>query len=255
MLDCLTTLPSNIIKELRRIRVRAFPFPINNVPYQMAATLPMFIGLQLDLFTVEDCYHGPGNKDPWGHYGTYFDIETLIFGDGWKELHYISPTTEFMTGGFDEHRRRVAQPSGWRKHLLDLEGEDSGTDVQMFVAHEAGMEDMAENPETRTEYEATPGHLSQVNQPNVINVPNFVIVGPSREENIDRREVLVIAKRGKGVDYVQDGSKFYDGLQEVFSEMTWQEVKGMGIFIKILSRILVLTFEERLLGSKLCSRH
>jgi hypothetical protein len=64
-LDCLTTLPSGTIKSLCYIRVRAFSFLINSTTYQMAHTLPMFLGLQLDLFEVEDCYHDPGESNPW----------------------------------------------------------------------------------------------------------------------------------------------------------------------------------------------
>ena len=226
MLDCLTILPSDTIKSLRHIRVRAFPFPINRTTYQMAHTLPMFLGLQLDLFEVEDCYHDPGENDPWSHCGTYFDVGSLIFNDGWKELHYISPTTEFMTGAFDEHQRRVAQPSGWREDLLNRDGGDSGATVEMFVANEPGVTRMAENPSSRTAYSAIPGHLShERHQPNVISGPNFVMVEPASEEDIDRREVLVVVKRGKGVKYVQDGSRFYKKLQEVFRGKTWQEVK------------------------------
>jgi hypothetical protein len=104
-------------------------------------------------------------------------------------LHYIIPTTEFMTSYHDEFRSRVAQPAGWDKRLREKDGETSSAGVRMYVAGQKSSAGSAEPPFTRSSWEAVPGHL----------------LPPPAAPDLDR-EMIIIAKRGAGVKYVQDGS-------------------------------------------------
>jgi hypothetical protein len=218
MLDTLTTLPPSVIENLRHMRLMSEPFPlyrddrIGYTTFSMAHTLPMFPGLQLDVLTVEDCYHFSGSKnDQRGACGTYYDIQTALEADGWKELHYVIPTTEFMTSDQDEFRTRVAQPAGWDKKLREKDGETSGAEVRMYVADHKSSAGLAEDPFTRSPWEAVPGHL----------------LPPPPTFEWDR-EVIVIAKRGAGAKYVQDGSMMRDHIRRLLDKMSWAELKTSG---------------------------
>ena len=187
----------------------------------------MFPGLQLDRLTVEDCYHDEGINDGWGDTGTYFDVQSLIESDSWKELHYITPTTEFMSSSNDTSRSRVQQPSGWNELLQARDGADSGAEVKMYVANVPGVTGLTGNPQTRTVYNPIPGHLSTNVQP----LPGTMVNDLVSEGDLDAREVLVVAKRGINASYVQDGSQLNEKIRSLLSKMTWQEIKDSGRYL------------------------
>jgi hypothetical protein len=222
MLDTLTTLPPSIIENLRHMRLESDPFPLyrddnpfSYITYSPAHTLPMFPGLQLDVLTVGDCYHFSGHvNDAGGACGTYYDIQTMLEADGWKELRYIIPTTEFMTSHEDEYRSRVAQPAGWDKKLREKDGETSGAEVRMYVAGQMSLAGSTEPPFTRSSWEAVPGHLLPLPP-----LPDW------------DREVIVIAKRGAGAKYVQDGSTMREHIRRLLDKMSWAELKKSGKYI------------------------
>jgi hypothetical protein len=220
MLDTLTTLPPSIIESLRYMRLESDPFSLycdddrSYTTFHMAHTLPMFPGLQLDVLTVADGYHFSGLvNDPWGACGTYYDIQTLLEADGWKELHYIIPTIEFMTSYHDEWSR-VAQPAGWDKKLREKDGETSGAEVRMYVADQKSSAGSAEPPFTRSSWEAVPGYL----------------LPPPAAPDWDR-EVIIIAKRGAGAKYVQDSSMMRDRIRRLLDKMSWAELKKSDKYI------------------------
>ena len=97
----------------------------------------------------------------------------------------------------DEHRERVAQPSGWNRFVLDRDSKDSAASVEMFVAEEPDIEGVAETLQTRLYYEAIPGHRLQM-------VKGLHRPVAERKRYLESREVLVVAKRGVGASYVQD---------------------------------------------------
>jgi hypothetical protein len=208
MLDCLTAMSPENISQARYMRVKAFPFLIRDgdfftyISYGFANVLPLFPGLQLDRLTVEDPYR-PG--DGFGDLGTYSDIESFLTSFSWKELHYISPSTEFISSSNDRSRERVVQPDGWNSTYEDLT-------VTMYVANEPDVAGMAEDPNTRSEYIGTPGHLR----------PGY---DGSSGCTGGEREVLVAARRVSGASYVQDGSHLHKDIEELFNAMTWQEFK------------------------------
>jgi hypothetical protein len=221
MLDTLTTLPPSIIENLRHMCLMSDPFPlyrddrISYTTFSMAHTLPMFPGLQLDVLTVEDCYHFSGIKnDRRGACGTYYDIQTALEADGWQELHYVIPTTEFMTSDQDPFTGRVAQPAGWDKKLREKDGETSGAEVRMYIADQKSPDGLAEDSFTRSSWEAVPCHL----------LPPL----PSFEWD---REVIVIAKRGAGAKYVQDGSMMREHIRRLLDKMSWAVLKTSGKYI------------------------
>ncbi|CAM6123061.1 unnamed protein product [Calypogeia fissa] len=237
MLDHLTTLPASEIAQIRHIHVKSFPFPlythekrISSTTYDMSETLALFPGLALDLLTVEDPYHDPDVNDGWGDMGTYFDIETLIKSKGWKELHYTSPTTEFMSSLNDPYNSRRPQPEGWDKLLKDRDGENSGAEVKMFVAKESGGKGLAADLQKGMVYEFVPRKpLAEVVH-QLPDGPRGAMVTDFDVDNvgIDSREVLLVAKRGTDADYVQDGKAVNERIKALWDKMSWQEIKESG---------------------------
>lgn len=229
MLDTLMSLDPALIGKIRHIRVKAFPFPLyaNGNPgyyttYHFGNALALLPGLQLDRLVVEDCFHDSGIHSGFGNTGTYFDIETLLESDGWKELHYISPTTEFMTSPNDLRRSyrqvRVAQPAGWTELLQKRDGEDSGAAVTMYVANEAAKTGITEDPALCSPWTAIPGH----------KLDEGAQIAKEREME---REVRVIARRGRKVNYSQDGSKVDEKIRKLFESHSWSEVKNEGLYL------------------------
>ena len=128
-------------------------------------------------------------------------------------MHYIIPTIEFMTSYHDEWSR-VAQPAGWDKKLREKDGETSGAEVRMYVADQKSSAGLAGGPFTRSSWEAIPGHL----------------LPPPASPDWDR-EVIIIAKRGAGAKYVQDGSMMRDKIRRLLDKMSWAELKKSDKYI------------------------
>jgi len=190
----------------------------------------MFPGLQLHLLTVEDPYHVegayyPGSANP-SHVGTYRAIDGLIRIDGWKELHFITPTTQFMSEPSDPflHRERVAQPLEWNRLVLDRDGKNSGASVKMFVAKEPDVQGMIEEVETRIGYEAIPGHL--------LKIDGYEMVAEAeRQRYLESREVMVVAKRGVGASYIQDGRQLDKDIKNLLDRISWEEILADGRYL------------------------
>ncbi|KAI9703260.1 MAG: hypothetical protein M1836_007826 [Candelina mexicana] len=220
MVDHLMILTPEQIQSIRYIRVKAFPFPLYPntdfdcyTTYGFPYTLSMFPGLQLDYLAVEDCYHDGLDKGGFVDGGTYCDIDTLILSDGWKELHYTTPTTEFLTwdGGY-EGERPPSQPAGWNADMQDRDGKGSGASVVMYVSLEPGVAGATSHPTSREIYAAAPQNSDS--SPNI------------------EREVLVVARRGRNAVYVQDGSMLDPPIQNLLRQMTWQEIKQKGLLLE-----------------------
>ncbi|KAL9121355.1 MAG: hypothetical protein Q9187_002081, partial [Circinaria calcarea] len=201
MLDCLTTLSPALIGEIRYLRVNAFTFPITApadvrryTTHPFSVTLSLFPGLQLDLLVVEDCYHDENVNSAWVDIGTCNEISSLVDSDGWKELHFITPTTEFMISPHEYQNSRAAQPSDWNERLQIRDGSGFGALVIMCVANDANLPGATDDPDRRT-LTAVPGHLETTEQAARNNA--LITNKPRYRCFIDQREVRVVAKRGK----------------------------------------------------------
>jgi hypothetical protein len=64
------------------------------------------------------------------------------------------------------------------------------------------------------------------------DMKEFLPSGPETGDDGDERDVTVAGKkhvglrRGNGVSYVQDGTSVRDGVRDLFSSMTWTEIKA-----------------------------
>lgn len=216
LLETLLSVDQSIITRIRHIRVRAFPFPLyasgraEYYPtYYAANALTLLPGLCLDTLVVEDCWHGFGMGDGWRDVTTYFDIETLLKSDAWKELTYVTPCTDFLASGYDHRRKRMSQPENWDGLMKERDGEESGAEVQMFIVpykqEKATGDRKTEDGRIMQPWTAKPGHEV---------IENFRIATP--DQNL-KGEVRIIARRDKRARAVQLG------LSE---KRSWKKLKG-----------------------------
>lgn len=211
MLETLLGVDQAVITRLRHIRIKSFPFPLYNSgrpdyypTYNFFNALSLLPGLHLEQLIVEDSFHGFGLVDTWRDVVTYFDIESLIKCDAWKELVYITPNTDFIASGYDHRRKRVAQPENWDVMLKEKDGERSGAQVQMWITPNSGTESAPESAKPRL-WTAQPGHI--VIEDTSMATPDQDLVG----------EVRIVARRGKRVPYIQTG---------LSQKKTWKELKN-----------------------------
>lgn len=211
MLETLLGADQAVITRIRYVRIKSFPFPLYNSgradyypTYYFHNALSMLPGLHLDQLIVEDCFHGYGLVDTWRDIVTYFDVESLIKSEAWKELIYITPNTDFIVSGYDHRRKRVAQPDSWDELLKEKDGETSGAEVEMWITPESSKNYTQKEPQPRS-WSAKPGH-------EVIN--DWTIAGPDQEL---KGEVRIVARRGKQANIIQTG------LSEA---KTWKELKN-----------------------------
>ncbi|KAN0090647.1 hypothetical protein V8E51_019226 [Hyaloscypha variabilis] len=217
MIDYFSTLRPEIIQNLRYLRLQeGFPIPLYTqlhrnsfTTFHVSDAFCMFPGLQLDLLTVGDCYHVEGCYYRGGadssNVGTYQAVDGLIRIDGWKELHFITPTTQFI-------------------FALDRDGRDSSASVRMFVGMQPDVVGLTEDPETRLDYAAIAGHG--------LEIEGYENESPEEQRrHSESREVLVVAKRGVGASYIQDGSDLHQKIKILLSKMNWQEILADGRYL------------------------
>ncbi|KAH6633373.1 hypothetical protein C7974DRAFT_423727 [Boeremia exigua] len=203
-LETLLSVDQSVVTRLRRIRVRAFPFPLyaDDRPeyyptYYFANALSLLPGLALDELEVYDCWHGYGLGDGWRDLTTYMDIEALLKSDAWKRLTYITPCTDFIASGYDPRHKRQQQPENWDGMIKERDGDASGAGVHMWIVPtkqaESRDEDRTDDGRKMQEWSARPGHEI---------VQNWRLATP--EQNL-KGEVRIIATRGNRARVVQLG--------------------------------------------------
>ena len=113
MLDKLSALPSATLSQIRHARVGGRPLilrPIGerqDVIYKLLWVLKLLPGLRLDRLTVLGSSRGEI---------AYDTLEGLIVdGNGWRELHFITPSSEMLS--FSSRLRMPVLPQAPTKHL------------------------------------------------------------------------------------------------------------------------------------------
>ena len=244
MVDCLTTLSRQQIQQIRRIRVKGILFPLTafqdagyTEAYDFGETLALFPGLQLDRLEVEDCFHDEDREEhrrscECAELGTYKGIEALLKSDGWKELYYAMPKAEFMCGPDISHLHRDEQPVVWNRFIQDRDGADSGASVTMFISKDSESSGMMDDTSIRVPCTAIPAQTINALREVVLSEDNQTAVGPLEVPELDittreieKREMLLIARRGENASYVQDGKKLKYQIKYWFDRMTWPEMK------------------------------
>ncbi|PNP59156.1 hypothetical protein THARTR1_01404 [Trichoderma harzianum] len=178
----------------------------------------------------------------------YDALDRLVkYSDGWKELHYKSHNSGFL--GFypawfndlDEYDGengffREPQPGAWQRKLEDRDGLNSGASVTVY---------RSDNPrrDYSTPYISGAGMWIKFTQ---VLAPNQDIEEYQKANDAQfktrwemEKEVLVVVKRGRGVDYEErQGSSYLEtgDIREEFPGKTWAEIKASKDEIRSINR-------------------
>ena len=246
-MDYLTTLSPATLAQLRHISLRGVPFPVyqddddsSYFTHHFTSLLPLFPDLKLDNLIIQDAFHGENvDEDGWGHNATYNILQSMIErGTGWKELVLRSASDRWLEDVvFETHAAdgtvtmkssgRSKQPAAWDRMIKDRDGPESAANVEIwccktndawekvegdYVANETKQDDSDESTEA---------------------ISSMWVRGGDR---LARPSIEVRVRRGKGVEYAQDGVTAREGtfshkLHEMFLRLGWKEIKARDLFI------------------------
>ncbi len=227
MLDTLTILPRHILSNIRHLRVNGDSFSIY-VPGQFTTTYPiasafkLLPGLQLDQLTVLGGHAGQIN---------YQALDSLIReGSGWKTLRYLCRTSEVL--GFPSDRvikqlvitRRLQdmwrkpQPRHWQSVLEHRDGATSAPSVTVYRAKETAVYQSVLQASKWERFEQKPRDSGLGWQPG-----QFPADPRLAAKDEQRKEMMVVVKRGDGVDYQEkEGSPFLQSdMRRDYPDVTW----------------------------------
>ena len=166
MVDYLTVLRNEQVRNIRNIRVRNYPLAVYSSTYSpqgathhydiyfLGDSMALFPSLQLDRLVVEDCFDEGPSRKTYGDESTSFSLVDMVNCKQWNELHYITSSTRFV-----DMETRYLEMESFPEHIeqmlvvADRNGSTSPRpSVQMFVAKAPFVAGMAENPDTRSVY-------------------------------------------------------------------------------------------------------
>ncbi|KAK3940173.1 hypothetical protein QBC46DRAFT_386147 [Diplogelasinospora grovesii] len=229
MLNKLANISIETRSMIRHVRVSGCPlvlsFEDDDVFYRTSAALKLLPGLKLDRLTVM------GGRDSMVCYET---LDKLVkHSDGWKELYYLSHNSTFLgykdtwpswTGGPDADRYlRVPQPAGWQKILEDRDGPASCPSVAIYRSTNPGRACSVLHADLRVPFVQT--LAAGQNLAKFGKMEDAALMAAGERE----KEVLVVVKRGRGLDYEEkEGSLYLPYGYDIRGEMpgmTWKQIK------------------------------
>lgn len=242
MLDKLADLDSQTLGKLRHMRYSCEdPLVLRTIDiedgeyrqrwsgleFHLPEILKLLRGLRLDRLTVVG-----QSAAQW----KYLHLDALInHSDGWKELYYLSNNSVMLGfGKLDKlfgmyewepsHGLRAPQPSTWIQALAARDGPTAS--VTIYRSRDAALSgSMISKPATCqafTDQVAEPGKVSQYGVES-----DTALMAPGGKG----KEILVVVKRGKGVDYIENGTSplMKHDIREHWPDMTWGQIRYMGI--------------------------
>ncbi|KAL7957458.1 hypothetical protein V8C34DRAFT_285669 [Trichoderma compactum] len=233
MVDKLVDILLETRSMIRHIRVSGHPMMIyydfGLAQYDTYQVLKLLPGLKLDRLTV--CGTGAAQS-------SYDALNRLVkYSDGWKELHYKSHTSGFIgyrVTWLDENDQvtgenrfsREPQPGGWQRTLEDRDGSKSGASVTVYRSNLAYLDDSEpyiSNKGTWDEFTQALAPDEDIEEYQDAEDPRLMADGEIE------KEMLVVVKRGRGVDYEEkQGSPYVaeGDIRELFPGKTWAEIKA-----------------------------
>lgn len=193
--------------------------------FRLVHILKLLSGLKLDTLTVL----GPSVAQ-W----RYDELDALInHSDGWKELYYLSNNSVML--GFGKYDKlfgwiecdtdgRTQQPSTWTQALAARDGPTAS--VTIHRSRDAALSgSIISDPSSRQAFAdqvAESGNESKYGLEQ-----DSALMTPGEKE----KEILVVARRGKGIDYTENGTSpiMEHDIRKYWPDMTWGQIRYMGI--------------------------
>lgn len=235
MLTKLSALSSNTISQIRHVRFVGHSLHLKPIgarideEFSPVLALKLLPTLRLNRLTVlgPSYFDGPA----------YGDLEAFVrYGNGWRELHYITPRSAMLGYGsprprsfpdecllnydYQPHQRqRKPQPSTWREILLERDGADSGASVFIYRSKRDDEPGAILNPLAREVFE----QRLPSQQPEKFGVRgDKTLIGPKEIG----KELLVVVKRH--ADIAEQETPPY-ALEQDFRHwangMTWAHIE------------------------------
>ncbi|KAK4041665.1 hypothetical protein C8A01DRAFT_45205 [Parachaetomium inaequale] len=235
MLDKLSALPTRTLSMMRRMRISGDTLMLTlpddpddtKVFYRLVAVLKLLPGLRLDQLTVLGTI--------W-HQVNYDTLDGLITdGNGWKTLRYISCSSvmlgypsrhqlPFMRPSWTEKPQswRQPQPKHWQTVLEGRDGAASGPSVTIYRAKEPGSCGSILDPAKRVGYKQKP-RKNPHSRPDVFPADPELMTGDEQH-----KEIMVVVKRGSGVDYGERKSSPFisSDIRRDFPGRTWAQTRA-----------------------------
>jgi hypothetical protein len=228
LLDKLAGIPIAVRGQIRHVRIADEPLILlkyerdsdDELEYRTAQVLRLLPGLKLDTLTVDG--------------GDYATLDVLVrYSDGWKELRFISPNSRFLgresgpsTDPSDPLRQ--PQPSDWQNALEQRDGQASRPSVVVYRAIDAARLDPW-NPQRDPDALRVFTQAFAAGQ----DAETFGLVEDAtlmHDEEIGKG-ILVIVRRGAGVDYAEkEGSPYISvgdmpDIREDWAGYTWDDIQ------------------------------
>lgn len=235
MLDKLTALPVDTLAKIRHMRVgRNARLKIGRIGpryYPLVSALKLLPGLRLDQLTV---------FGPLVTIENYELLDGLVEdGNGWKILRYLcchSAMLGFASEHDNPHLRpsweanpnywRKLQPKHWQTVLEARDGAASNPSVTVYRAKDSERRSGAMfDPSRRVKFEQKP-HPSQDLRADVFPADPELMA-----EGENEKELMVVARRGSGVDYEEkkDSPLIRFDIRRDFPGMTWAQIRASHI--------------------------
>ncbi|PGH29360.1 hypothetical protein GX50_07884 [[Emmonsia] crescens] len=225
LMDKLSPLSEAILSQIRFVRTGgrpvmfSFPGEDYDVYYRVPFILKLLPGLRLDTLTV---------LADTGPEVAYQTLEMFIqHGHGWKELHFICHTSSVLAYSDESSHgpssyRREPQPGAWHETLLRRDGRDSGASVVIYRSTCPGVPGSVLNPDSRQPFSQIVSSREQL--------AKFGEMADQRlyTGNEKKKEVLIVAKRGRGADISDVGTSPYsadDPRDWGANEKTWAQIR------------------------------
>lgn len=245
MLDKLTALPDRLLSQVRHVRVRgesivlSWPGELYDSFHRLSHGLKLIPGLKLDTLTVLSFMPGPNIN--------YDTLNKLIcLSDGWKELRFLSASSTLLGyvdtymyspdlllfGVSEEERtiyRRNPQPAYWQSTLERRDGADSRPSVVICRSKIPG------GPSSpKGSLMADPSNWVPFRQKDTVGDGKYGLVEDSdimATATQRDKEILVVARRGKGVDYQEKSDSPYipGDIRQKRPGKSWKEIRKEGI--------------------------
>ncbi|SPQ18238.1 595b4278-7ac7-4ce7-ba6c-15d2eeaa20f0 [Thermothielavioides terrestris] len=231
MLDRLSARPIDTLSKLRHMRIRGDLFKLSHSDYdvhhRLVSALKLLPGLRLDQLTVL------GGGAPHVCYDALTGL--IKHGNGWNTLRYICHTSEMLGFPLEQsishpRDRWKAQPQYWRKpqpkHWQTImearDGVASNPSVVVYRAKEPAKYGSILDPSRRVKFEQKPRHGQNLREDTFPADPELM----TGDE--PKKELLVIVKRGSGVDYEEkeDSPLTEDDIRRDFPGKTWGQIRA-----------------------------
>ena len=235
MLHKLSPLPTSTLSQIRHIRTAGNIMMLqtdqygDDTLYKLVSITTLLPALRLDELIIFGPPHG------YGHLAYDILEELLTHGGGWKELYFVTRDSEMLgfakkdtmdeTAYWHQPYGRQPQPSTWNEILLQRDGKESGASVSIYRATKSDAPGAVFNLLSRQVFEQKASLLDDLTE-----------FGEKEDETLmatqeKGKELLVVAKRGHGIDIREHGwpPTFHLDHWHWARSLTWLDIRGQSV--------------------------